>query len=195
MTQNEIIAIIASIISITGSLIYLRSVLQGKTKPHLYTHLVWGILTAVAFFAQLSDNGGPGAWVMAITSVFIFIQVGLCFKYGEKDIHVTDKIALAACLIAIIPWLLADNILLSVLLVTAIDVVAYYPTLRKTWVKPFEENMTGYGLGSLKFALSIWALDNISMITAFYPAALIAANTVLMTMCLWRRQSVKQKSS
>lgn len=61
ISYQEILGAIAFLISIVGTVVYIRSILKGDTKPHLYTWIVFSILTCIAFFAQISDNAGPGA--------------------------------------------------------------------------------------------------------------------------------------
>ena len=60
----EFIGAVAFSISVLGSAIYIRSILKRETKPHFYTWLVFGIITTIAFFAQLYDRGGQvlGRW-------------------------------------------------------------------------------------------------------------------------------------
>ncbi|MCB1558898.1 MAG: hypothetical protein KDJ50_08265, partial [Alphaproteobacteria bacterium] len=72
--------------------------------------------------------------------------------------------------------------------------VAYYPTIRKSWHKPHEEALMSYTIGAIKFLLSILALENITIITALYPLAIVTANTFLISMCLWRRKNLEKLS-
>ena len=188
MDFQNTIAVLAVILSFVGSGIYICSILQGKTKPHFYTHFVWAILTFIAFFAQINDNGGAGSWATGATALTILATAILALKYGTKEITRGDKISLVAALLAIIPWLLTDNPLWSVILVTVIDLIAYYPTIRKSWNKPHEEALLSYSIGAVKFGLSVIALGNFTIITTLYPIAIIVANIVLISLCLWRRK-------
>lgn len=191
---QNIVAITAVLLSFLGSGIYIFSIFKGKTRPHFYTHFVWAILTFIAFFAQVHDGGGAGAWATGATALTILATAILALKYGTKDITRSDKISLVAALLAIIPWLLTDNPLWSVILVTLIDMLAYYPTLRKSWNKPDEENLTSYTLGAIKFGLSVAALSNFTFITTLYPVAIILANIVLISICVWRKKVIFSSS-
>jgi hypothetical protein len=185
---QNLIGILAVILSFLGSGIYIRSILQCKTKPHFYTHFVWAILTFIAFFAQVYDEGGAGSWATGATAITILATAILALKFGTKDITRGDKISLFAALIAIVPWVMTDNPLWSVILISLIDVIAYYPTIRKSWYKPFEENLTSYAIGGIKFGLSIVALDNFTIVTTLYPAVIVIANIFLISICLWRQR-------
>jgi hypothetical protein len=48
---------------------YFRDMFKGKTKPHAFSWLVWGILAGNGFITQVSAHGGIGAWATGITSV------------------------------------------------------------------------------------------------------------------------------
>lgn len=188
MPSHDLLALLGCALSLIGSAIYIRSILQGRTKPHFYSHLVWFIVLCVAFLAQVQAQAGPGMWITGAGALAILTTTLLSLRYGEKNITRTDRIALVAALLAIVPWILTDDPFWSVIFVTAIDMVAYYPTLRKSWHKPHEENLTMYAIGAVEFTLSLLALEQHSVVTMLYPAALIMANGLLIGLCLWRRK-------
>lgn len=190
LTTQEILGGIAFLIGLVGHSFYVVSILQNKTKPHLFTWLVWGIITGIAYAAQISDNAGPGSWQMGVSSFLCLMTAAMALKWGEKEITRGDKIALAASLIAIIPWLITKNPLGSVILISIIDCVAYYPTFRKSWNKPHEENLTTYLMANLKISISLFALLNFTLITALYPIVLIIANGAFIIMCIVRRRKL-----
>lgn len=80
--------------------------------------------------------------------------------------------------------------LLSVILAGVIDVVAFIPTFRKSWRKPWQENLSAYAIANVKLLLSLFALSHVSVVTAFYPAVGFSINAVFIALCLWRRGRV-----
>lgn len=186
----EFFGLISFIIGVAGYAVYIRSILRGQTKPHIYTHLIWGIVTGIAFCAQLYDDAGPGSWAMGFSAFACLSQAALAVKYGEKNITRSDQAALATSLLAIVLWVATDNPLWSVILVSIIDAIAFYPTFRKSWNKPWEENLTAYNIASLKFGLSLIAITNFTFITTLYAITVIVLNSVFALMCLWRRQTL-----
>lgn len=186
--MQELLGLVAVIISLAGSSVYIASILKGKTKPHFYTHLVWGIITTIAFFAQLYDRGGAGSWAIGVTAASCLTNALLALKYGEKDITPSDRLCLLVSLVAILSWVVTKDPLISVLLAAAIDVVAFLPTFRKSWMKPWEENLAAYNIANLKLALSMFALGNLSVITLAYPLTGFTVNACFVVLCLWRRR-------
>ncbi|PZP54446.1 MAG: hypothetical protein DI586_09920 [Micavibrio aeruginosavorus] len=184
----EILGVLSILIGCIGEAYYLRSIFRGHTKPHMYTWLIWSILCTIGSLAQFTEDQGPGVWALAVTSIFSWLNTGLCFKYGEKEITKSDKIALAFSLLAIVPWALTDDPLWSVIMISLIDVVGFYPTIRKTWKKPYEENLLAYYFANAKLLLSVIALERFSIVTALYPIVIVVTNCAFLVMAHWKRQ-------
>lgn len=193
--NEEFFGILSVIISLSAAFIYLRSIFLGKTKPHFCTHFVWALSSLIVCLAQVHEEAGPGAWVTMINTVFFCSTTLLSLKYGERSVTRGDHVSLTFSLIAIIPWVLTNNPLWSVILITLIDVVAYYPTLRKSWTKPTEENLTTYGLSGVEYGLSIPAMQVTNLTTVLYPLAIIGSNIVLICLCLIRRNALNKKTT
>lgn len=187
-TNAEIFGGLAFLVGLWASGIYIVSILRHQSRPHLFTWAVWTLLSGIGFLAQLHDKAGPGAWALGITVLCTLAITLLSLKYGDHEFTRGDKIALGASLIAIVPWLLTSDPLGSVILISLIDIVAFYPTIRKSWLRPNEEHLTGYNVASLKFILSFAAMNAFTLNTLLYPATIIVANTAFVVMCLWRRK-------
>jgi hypothetical protein len=190
MDYKVALAILSIILTLVGYFFYFRDIFAHKTKPHAYSWLVWGILTAVAFAGQLHDKGGPGSYVTGVTAAVSFVIFGLAIKQGEKNITLSDKINLGAALFAMVPWLLTNDPLTSVVLITVIDFLGFIPTIRKSYMKPQEETLIHYFFAGLKFALAIIALDNYTVVTWLYPASLVVGNWLFGLMIAVRRRQL-----
>lgn len=117
MNNQSILGILSVLIAFTGYIPYYKDVLTGKTKPHTFSWLVWFLTSAVSFAGQVSDNAGPGAWVMGIIALSSFGVFVLSLKMGEKNIILIDYICLGISLIAIISWILTKTPLYAIILV------------------------------------------------------------------------------
>lgn len=181
---------IALIMGIYASVIYFIAVVRKKSRPHLFTWLVWSILAWIGFIAQLSDNAGAGSWALGITAIFCSVTTILSLKLGTKDHTKSDWIWLTLSLSAIIPWLLTKDPFLSVLMICFIDGIAIIPTMRKSWNDPWGENLQSYAVHAIKFLLATFALANLTFITAAYPLAIVLVNSSLIALCLYRRRFI-----
>jgi hypothetical protein len=184
------VAIISVLMTLFGYFFYFKDIFAGKTKPHAYSWLVWGLLTAIAFFGQISDGAGPGSWVTGITAIISFVIVGLAFKNSENNITKSDKYLLGGCFLSIGLWMVTSSPLLSIILVTIIDFLGFIPTIRKTILKPQEETLIHYIFAGGKFALALIALEHISVITALYPLSLVLANWLFVVLLIVQRKKL-----
>jgi len=184
------LGIFAILIAVYSYIPYFRNLLKGRTKPHAFSWFIWSLLTAIAFFAQISDKGGPGAWVTGFTALACFSIFLLSLKRGEKNIVLFDWLCLIGALVALGLWAVSSGPLLAVILITIIDAFGFLPTFRKSYTKPNEETALTYSLSAIKFAIAIAALDNITVVTTLYPASLVLMNGLFVMMVLMRRKQL-----
>ncbi|MCX6728111.1 MAG: hypothetical protein NTX11_04870 [Candidatus Saccharibacteria bacterium] len=190
--MKEFLAVIAVVIGIIGYIPYFRTIFSGKTKPHAFTWLVWGVLTAIAFFGQLVGKGGAGAWVTGFTALISFIVFGFALVKGKRDFPKADWLCLAGCTIAMVLWTVTSDPLAAIILVTIIDMLAFIPTFRKSYFMPESEPAFTYALSGLKFLISLFALQEFSTVTVLYPASLVITNALFVAMLYVRRQTLMQ---
>jgi hypothetical protein len=188
---KEILTVIGFFVALIGLVPYIVDILRKKTKPHSFSWFIWMFLTGTAFFGQISDHGGAGSWITAINSGMCFIIFLLSLRYGERTIARSDWITFICALCAIPLWLITKTPLYSMILVTCIDMLGFFPTFRKSWDKPEEETIKAYALASLMYAFGIIALTRYTVITTLYPASLVVTNTIFVLYVLWRRWRIK----
>jgi hypothetical protein len=189
ISRQEVLGGLAVALGLFGYIFYVRGILQGKVKPHAFTWFVWGLLTAIAFYAQVTEGGGAGAWVTGVTALcsFGFALVGLGAS-SRVFIAKSDWIFFVSALLTIPIWYFSGSPLWSVIIITITDAIAFAPTFRKAFTHPETENGWTYALSGLKFIVSLFALESLTWTTALYPASLVVANLAFVGMLLWRRQ-------
>lgn len=188
--MKEIIGIIAVILTFVGYIPYIRDTLKGKTKPHIYTWFIWGLVTAIAFGLQISANAGPGAYTTLAAAIVSFIIFGFGLRQGNHDITKSDKVFSILSLVALGLWLFAEQPVLSAILVSTIDMLGFVPTIRKSWHKPYEETLISYLLNTLRFCLALYALDYYTIVTALYPLTWVVASGAFSTYLIVRRKKL-----
>ncbi|MDP2944379.1 MAG: hypothetical protein Q8N57_02270, partial [bacterium] len=105
MTEYKIIlGALASIITFLAYLPYFRDIFRNKTKPHIFSWFIWGLLGTIAFFAQIIKGAGAGSWGTAVSAMICFIIVGLAFSRGEKNITLFDWLAFSGALVGLVLW-------------------------------------------------------------------------------------------
>jgi hypothetical protein len=78
-------------------------------------------------------------------------------------------------------------------LITIADILVFIPTIRKTFHKPFDEELFEYYTSSLAYFFSFFALTHISLITFLYPGAMIILNGMFIIFTLAIRKSFKDR--
>jgi hypothetical protein len=190
MDFKIILGIIAALLATISSIVYIRDIFRGNTKPHIYTWLVWLISGTLVFFGQVTAGGGPGSWATGVSAVFTLYIFILAFRYGTKDITRFDKICLALCLVSVIPWLITKNPVLSVVLATFTDVIGFLPTMRKTWHAPRSESLGSMFYDAVKHGLSFASLQTYSVTTYLFPLAVLITKLGIIGEIVFRRSVV-----
>ena len=50
-------SVVAIVLTLVTFIPYIRAILSGAIKPHVFTWIIWGITTVIVFFAQLEAEG------------------------------------------------------------------------------------------------------------------------------------------
>ncbi len=194
LITTEALLTIATIIVCTSSYVfYFRGIFKQGVKPHLFSWLIWGITMCIGAAAGISNNGGIGSWIILACGIATLSIAAFAVKYGEKKITKLDWICLFVALSSIPLWLLTDNALAAVIVVTVIDVIGYAPTLRKSWHKPWEENIPAFVIGTFQFGLILMTIQNYNLTTTLYALAIMFMNIAVTTQLILRRKKLPKE--
>lgn len=190
MNYKDTLGFSATILAFISYIPYLRDIFSGSTKPHAFSWLIWGSLTAIGFAGQVADSAGAGAWVTGFTALVAFFIFAVSLIKGERNIVLADWLCLLGAVIALALWAITKGPLLSVILITIIDALGFFPTFRKSYSKPYEETLSTYLLSGLKFVIAFFALTNVSLVTYLYPFSLVLMNWAFVIMLMLRRKQL-----
>ncbi|MFA6888075.1 MAG: hypothetical protein WC254_01105 [Candidatus Woesearchaeota archaeon] len=191
MEYKVIIGIIAVSVGVISYIPYTKSTIKGITKPHAFSWLIWSVIAAITFAAQLSGGAGPGAWISAVATISCFIIFLMALKKGEKNIVLLDWLSLGGAAISLFCWYLTNSPLMTVIIITIIDCFGFIPTIRKSYFAPAEENTSLYALSSLSYLATLFAMNTYSIITILNPFVMVIANSSFAFLLLWRRKILK----
>ncbi|MCR4326513.1 MAG: hypothetical protein NUV52_02575 [Candidatus Roizmanbacteria bacterium] len=191
-----IIGLLAILVTIAGYYSYIRDVVNGKTKPHIYSWFLFGFITLIAFALQVKGEGGFGCFATLMSSILVFTVFFLSLRMkGNRDITRFDTVFLIMTIVSLSLWLVAKQPVLSVVLITVTDLLAYGPTIRKAWFKPHTETVSFFALNTVRFLLILASLDTYSIMTALYPVAEAIMQISMVTMLQVRRNLYAQTLS
>lgn len=186
--MKETIAIIAAILAFVGNISYLKDVIKEKIEPHPYTWFIWSIVSMTTFFGGLVKGAGIGALPTGVAEAFTIVIFVFSLKHffsrkiGHAKSHIrkADHYFLALALLGLIPWALTKDPTISVIIVVLIDIVAFIPTLRKTWSHPQTERPRLYQMNVLRHVLTLFSLQAYNIATTFHSIAMIVTNTIMV---------------
>jgi hypothetical protein len=191
MENFKIISAILSAIILTIAFFpYLRDMFRGRTKPHIYTWLLWSITQTTAVVGLWQGKGGIGAIGLTIGVFFVFFILILSLKYGTKDITKSDTFVLALAILAIFVWWQLKNLTLAVFMVSLIDALSYIPSYRKSWNNPWSETLFSWICFFVGDVFAVFALDSYNLLTLTYLVTIIVCNFVFIMLCVLRKRKI-----
>jgi hypothetical protein len=190
MDYKIVFATIGAIIGFSATFPYIKDIFLKKTKPHVYTWFIWSITTGTATIAAYFGDGGWGLLNLVAMTAITFSVFLMSIKYGTKNITFLDTFILLVTIIAIFVWWQLKQPLISVIMVSAIDVVGYFPSYRKTWQEPKSETAISWLGFAVANIFAILALKEYNFLTATYLFSIMFANLVLFLICLKRFRSL-----
>lgn len=168
---------------------YIRSIGRGTTRPHVFSWVVWALGTFIVFLAQLAGGAGVGAWPIGISAAITGWIAWLAWRRrGDVTITRTDWACFAAALAALPCWVFTDDPLWAVVILTAVDLVGFGPTLRHAWSDPHAESASFFALAAVRNALVVLALEHYSWTTVLFPAAVGVGCLLLAGVVVDRRR-------
>jgi hypothetical protein len=190
MQIKAIISLVAILLIFIGYAPYIRDILNGKTRPHIFSWFIWGITTGIAYALQVSAGAGVGSWVTLCITLVLISVFFLGLKNGNRDIRKIDIVFLVLSLLAIPIWLIVKQPVISIILLATIEMLGFVPTIRKSWDDPYSETLSLYTITTFRHGLAIFALEKLNFITVLYPIIWVIANALFAIILIIRRKKL-----
>ncbi len=187
---KPILGVIAALLAFVAYAPYVRDIFKNKTKPHVFSWLLWGTITGIIFALQISagaDWGSLATLSICLVTLFIFFA---SLRNGKKLIKKIDVVFLVLGLLAIPLWLVTHKPVLAMILLMTVDLLAFAPTVRKSWSQPYTETLSTFVFVIARHILALMAISEYNLITTLLPAASIVETALFATMLIIRRNSV-----
>jgi hypothetical protein len=186
--SRELLSAVAIVLTLFAFLPYIRSIIKGEVRPHVFSWVIWGSTTFVVFLAQLEARGGVGAWPIGVSGIITILIAFLAYwKRADVSITKTDWLFFVSAMSSLPLWYLTSDPLWAVVILTAVDVLGFGPTFRKAHARPRSESLLFFALFAARNLVVIMALESRSVTTVLFPAATAAACMLLMAMIMYRR--------
>jgi hypothetical protein len=175
-----ILGLISVLFGVMAYYFYIRDILNGSTKPHAFSWLIWGLLAANGFIAQIRDHAGYGAWAILLTSSANLIIFALAVFKGDNRPSNVDWILLLLALISFACLFIIKNQVIGVWITLFALSIGFFITIKKSLKKPNEETGIAFLLNALKYIPAIFALQHFSFDTVAYPFTAFIGNALII---------------
>lgn len=190
--MKSLLSGLAIAITLFAFIPYLRAIVSGHARPHVFSWIIWGSTTLIVFFAQLQDGAGIGAWPIGVSGVMTLVVAMLAYQYrADYNITRTDRIFMCLAMLSLPLWYLTANPMWAVILLTFVDLLGFGPTFRKAFYLPYQENIGFFSLFALRNLLVLLALEHYSLATILFPAATGLACVLLILLIVMRRKQME----
>lgn len=191
MPYKELLSASAIALTIVGFYPYIRGIMLNSIKPHVFSWVIWGTTTFVVFLAQLQAKGGAGAWAIGVSAcITIGIAILAFLKRGDVTITKVDWTFFLTALSSLPLWYFTDDPLSAVVVLTAVDLLGFGPTVRKAYVFPHSESLLFFGIFLCRNLLVVLALETYVVVTWLFPVSVAVACGLLMTLIVFRRATI-----
>jgi hypothetical protein len=188
--EKLVFAWLAVLLSAIAYIPYVIDTLKGKTTPHMYSWLIWSIISLTNSAIYFYNDGGNGTIPMFTSFIIIFFIFLLSIFNGHRDIKKKDVYFLIGSLVAFSLWFFIENPLLASIVATSTSILALGPTLRKSWDTPYSETLTTYSVNTLRHVLIFLSLGVVNITTAINPVSWVIANIILSLVLIYRRSEL-----
>ena len=186
---KELLSGVAITLTFIAFFPYIHSILKGKTKPHVFSWVIWGSVTFVVFLAQLAGRGGAGAWPIGISGIITIYVAFLAYtKKSDSTITGTDWLFFISAMTSLPLWYFTSDPLWAVVILTTVDVIGFGPTVRKAYIYPYDEQLTFFAIITIRNLISILALEHYSLTTVLFPALTGLACLMFILIVTYRRK-------
>lgn len=189
MIIRQLCAGLAVALTFYAFLPYIRDIQRGKIKPHVFSWVIWGVTTLVVFFAQWRAGGGLGSWVIGLSGAITLLIAALAWIHrGDLTITWSDWLFFIGALLSLPLWLVTDDPLWAVVVLTVVDLLGFGPTVRKVIDDPHAESPGFFALFLVRNALVVFSLETRSLTTALFPVAVGTGCALVIALIMVRRR-------
>lgn len=178
------IGIVAGIISFVAHPLYIWAILKSGTKPHLLTWIPSSMLAGVALLVYSEAGGQETIYLVwgdfiGLTMIVVFSWI----KKGNGEIFPEDIICFIGSLVSIAIFVAFHDAKLALWIALVAEVLALFPTARKTYRCPNEEDLLAWCFTLVGDFINIFAIG--VFVETVYVWTLFVADGAVFALILW----------
>lgn len=180
-----LLGIIAGIIAFSAYIVYIVSILKGKSKPSRATWWIWsfmGLVLAVSYYFSGAENT---IWVPIVEFIGPLSIAILSIKYGEGGLEdKTDLLCMFGAFVSILVWIISNNPVLALVTNLFIDTFALVPTIKKTYLRPEGEDFWAWFGTGVADTMNLFAIERFTFGIMVYPIYMLVSDLIIIVLII-----------
>ncbi len=193
---KAVLGIIAGIIAFLAYIVYVVSILRGKTKPNRATWWIWAFMGLVVGLSYYASGAQNTIWVPLVEFIGPLFIALLSIKYGEGGLkEKTDLICLFGATFSIILWIIFNNPVVALVASLVVNSFAIIPTIKKSYLRPEGEDFWAWFVTSLADSLNMFAVERFTFAILVYPIYMLVSDLMITCILLLRKKGIMKDVS
>lgn len=185
----EVLAILSAIFAAYTYWPYVLDIVRRKTIPHSGSWFIWSVLSVIILSSQLSLDAdfSPSFYLFIAQVIGISITFFVSVFYGITKFSKSEFTLLYMGMMALAAWNYFNNSEAAIVVLVAVDIIAGYFTVRKTFESPDSETpITWWGNG-IAALFAVLVINDSSNWLYVYPIYTLALNISVLVAIYHRK--------
>lgn len=188
---KTVIGIIAGVVAFGAYVVYVVSILKGKTKPNRATWWIWAFMGLVLALSYKFSGADTTVWVPYVEFLGPFIIALLSIWYGEGGLkEKTDLFCLLGAITSVILWIIFNNPVIALVTNLAVDSFAIIPTIKKSYLRPEGENFWAWFGTGVADSLNMFAVGRFTFAVLVYPIYMLVSDLIIIGILAIRKKDI-----
>ena len=179
------ISIIAGFIS---PMIGIYSIVRGDFRPQRMTRILIFLLSFLMFGTLWAQGDRNGIFIAGAQLIGGFIILLLSIRKGIGGYGLFDGVVFVMTIVSLVVWQTTQNPTIGLVMSIVTDLIAFSPTIVKTWKLPGTEEWKFYMSDVVASFFSILSISLYTVGNLTFPAYILAINTLSVVMILGRKK-------
>jgi len=180
MNLKDVFLIISTIAALTSPVIGIYSIVRGDFRPQRMTRFLIFLISLLFVGTLLAQNDKNGIFLLSI-------------KKGIGGTGKMDIVVFIMAILSLIIWQTTKNPVLGLIMSVVTDLIAFSPTLIKTWKLPHTEEWKFYMSDVVASVFSILSIKSFSFGNLIFPIYILLINTTSVLMINLRKKALAGK--
>ena len=192
MTPKDLFLMLSTIAALTSPVIGIYSIVKGGFRPQRMTRFLIFLVSLLFVGTLLAQGDRNGIFIAAPQLLGSFIIFILSLKKGMGGRDQMDIVVFIMAVFSLIIWKTTNNPVLGLTMSIITDLIAFFPTLVKTWKLPYTEEWKFYMSDVIASIFSILAIKNYTYGVLVFPIYILLINTTSVLMINLRKKVLKR---